>query len=461
MEDGNRTDAASTSKSHGGSIHLQSLKNEDTYEIAIPYEENSFEQQGFFTQNDQNFDEASSSAGPSPINNSYMVITNLRTQLQISLEKNSWLQKRIEDLEEERDFLRCQLDRFIFSTKSHGQEPGQSQYSNGYEPRRFTWRARREDERPAEQQKSNSQHFSSRPFIQRRPGPPTMTPPKSHVPSQLTSQLVSINALFNSAQSQSLLQGHGHGASAGGGGGGSGQRSSMSEMSGHGSVGPAEPLSLVGESGEYLEQDAYLDEEELISGEDVLSDVTINSNRPPVKRRRLYRAPRERQRGGTCLKWLVFLTTIPVVTIFPPRLHSERCCWRAAALQEDPPHVPAPEKHVEGLSDPRGGPQHGGLHHAHRRAAAGRPGEGGGGRGVRPVQGEAAGLRAAMLHGSGRGDAQQGAGAEEEQPAAAHLLQVQTLRGGGFCLWTSHPRAPTRWRRSRSSAASPSRTVSR
>lgn len=80
MEDGNRTDAASTSKSHGGSIHLQSmasplsfqiqlvnynqltecfvlgLKNEDTYEIAIPYEENSFEQQGFFTQNDQNFD---------------------------------------------------------------------------------------------------------------------------------------------------------------------------------------------------------------------------------------------------------------------------------------------------------------------------------------------------------------------------------------------------------------------
>lgn len=60
----------------------------------------------------------------------------------------------------------------------------------------------------------------------------------------------------------------------------------------------AEPLTLVGESGEYLEQDAYLEEEDLISGEDVLADVTINSNRPQMKRRRLYRAPRERQRGG-------------------------------------------------------------------------------------------------------------------------------------------------------------------
>ena len=136
-------------------------KNEDSYEITIPYEESNFEQQGFFNQSDQNFDgecqisaaqldrsayvqhmwppnlsrlsstEPPSTTGPSSVNNSYMVITNLRTQLQISVEKNSWLQKRIEDLEEERDFLRCQLDRFIFSTKSQGQEQSQSQYSNG------------------------------------------------------------------------------------------------------------------------------------------------------------------------------------------------------------------------------------------------------------------------------------------------------------------------------------------
>lgn len=57
-----------------------------------------------------------------------------------------------------------------------------------------------------------------------------------------------------------------------------------------------ESLSLLGESDEYLEQEGYLEEEELISGEDVMQD-TINSNRHQLKRRRVFRAPRERQRG--------------------------------------------------------------------------------------------------------------------------------------------------------------------
>ncbi|KAM6910083.1 coiled-coil domain-containing protein 106a [Xenentodon cancila] len=297
MEDGNRSDAASTSKSHGGSLHLQTPKNEDAYEIAIPYEESNFEQQGFFNQSDQNFEESPSTAGPSPVNNSYMVITNLRTQLQISLEKNSWLQKRIEDLEEERDFLRCQLDRFIFSTKSQAQEQNQSQYSNGYESRRFSWRARREEDRPAEQQKTDSQHFPPRQFIQRRPGPPTMVSSKNHVSSPLTTQLASMNALFNSTQSQSLLQGHSTpSTTAGGSGGNSGSatRSSINDMSVHNGPGRYS-LSLLGESDEYLEQDDFIEDEEMIPGEDVMSD-TINTSRHQLKRRRVFRAPRERQR---------------------------------------------------------------------------------------------------------------------------------------------------------------------
>ncbi|XP_075896996.1 coiled-coil domain-containing protein 106a isoform X1 [Nelusetta ayraudi] len=301
MEDGNRNDAASTSKSHAASLHLQTPKNEDTYEIAIPYEENNFEQQGFYNQSDQNFDDSTPPAGLSPVNNSFMVMTNLRTQLQISQEKNSWLLKRIEDLEEERDFLRCQLDRFIFSTKSQGHEQNQSQYSNGYEPRRFNWRVRREDDRPSEQQKTDSQHFPSRPFTHRRPGPPTMGPPKNHVSSPLSNQLATIHSLFNSAQTQTLLQSHSQGTcgtttSGSGGNSSSTARSSIGEMSGRNNVihGNKDSLSLL-ESEGYLEQDGYLEEEDVISGEDVLSD-TINSNRQQLKRRRVLRAPRERQR---------------------------------------------------------------------------------------------------------------------------------------------------------------------
>ncbi|KAI4882285.1 hypothetical protein NFI96_003249 [Prochilodus magdalenae] len=93
------------------------LKNEDGYEISIPFEDNNMGQPAFYNQNEHVFD-AEAAAGHGIPCNPYLLMSNLRAQLQIALEKNSWLQKRIEDLEEERDFLRCQLDRFISTTKS-------------------------------------------------------------------------------------------------------------------------------------------------------------------------------------------------------------------------------------------------------------------------------------------------------------------------------------------------------
>ncbi|XP_067094026.1 coiled-coil domain-containing protein 106a [Osmerus mordax] len=282
MEDGNLNDSAPTSKS---SHHLQTPKNEDAYEIAIPYEEDTFiqQQQSFFNQTETSFEEPPTPAAPPAVGSSYLLITNLRTQLQISLEKNSWLAKRIEDLEEERDFLRCQLDRFIFSTKTQGQ--GQGQYSNGYGSRRFTWKGRREGDRPAEQ-KSDSRPFASRQLLQRRPAPSSMAPPKNHTSSPIASQIASMSAMFSSGNSQALLQAH---SSAGDSGIGN-SRQSINDM-----TAAPDSLSLLGESDEFLEQDSYMDEEEMISGEDVMSQ-SMSSSLHSLKRRRIFQVPRERQR---------------------------------------------------------------------------------------------------------------------------------------------------------------------
>ncbi|XP_041738971.1 coiled-coil domain-containing protein 106 isoform X3 [Coregonus clupeaformis] len=87
----------------------------DEYEVSFPFEEN-LDRSAYLNQSEQILEESASEMPPhySP----FMLITNLRTHLCVSLEKNSWLQKRIEDLEEERNFLRCQLERFVSSMRT-------------------------------------------------------------------------------------------------------------------------------------------------------------------------------------------------------------------------------------------------------------------------------------------------------------------------------------------------------
>ncbi|XP_030640346.1 coiled-coil domain-containing protein 106a [Chanos chanos] len=267
-------DAETTTRKHSNSRELQTPKNEDAYEISIPFEENNFEQQGgFYNQNEQSFDGGDT---PAP-GSSYLLITNLRTQLQISLEKNSWLQKRIEDLEEERDFLRCQLDRFIFSTKS--------QESNGNDSRSFSWRRRRENERDSQsetQRSANRQSFPQRSAQQASSNAKAMSSGSGPISSQMSS-------MYGSSHSQPLL----------GGSGSSSNNRNMNDL--------PESLSLLGqeEEEEFLE-DSYLEEEEMMSGEDVMSDsMTLrnmgssgrtNSGHPGLKRRRVFRIARGRER---------------------------------------------------------------------------------------------------------------------------------------------------------------------
>ncbi|KAL7977507.1 hypothetical protein Chor_009456 [Crotalus horridus] len=95
-------------------------ENNETYELALPLDEPCQTESQTQTRQrlyyglsiPENFDEIPEIPAPS-----LTLVTNMKTQLHMALERNSWLQKRIEDLEEERDFLRCQLDKFISSAR--------------------------------------------------------------------------------------------------------------------------------------------------------------------------------------------------------------------------------------------------------------------------------------------------------------------------------------------------------
>ncbi|KAB1274750.1 Coiled-coil domain-containing protein 106 [Camelus dromedarius] len=99
-------------------------KDNETFEISIPFDETPhLDPQIFYSLSPSrgNFEEP-----PEPASPTVALMNGVRAQLHMALERNSWLQKRIEDLEEERDFLRCQLDKFISSARMDAGEGASS-----------------------------------------------------------------------------------------------------------------------------------------------------------------------------------------------------------------------------------------------------------------------------------------------------------------------------------------------
>lgn len=95
----------------GGGLYL------DSYEVSFPVEE-SIERPPAYHLGPRMVDEGMVQEPPPSHYSPFILVSNLRAHLYVALEKNGWLQKRIEELEEERNFLRCQLDRFIVSMRT-------------------------------------------------------------------------------------------------------------------------------------------------------------------------------------------------------------------------------------------------------------------------------------------------------------------------------------------------------
>lgn len=90
----------------------------DGYEVAFPLGDNVERPTPYHSnQGPHMMDEPMVQELPHSQYSPFILVSNLRAHLYVSLEKNTWLQKRIDELEEERNFLRCQLDRFIVSMR--------------------------------------------------------------------------------------------------------------------------------------------------------------------------------------------------------------------------------------------------------------------------------------------------------------------------------------------------------
>ncbi|XP_042639134.1 coiled-coil domain-containing protein 106 [Orycteropus afer afer] len=95
-------------------------KDDEAVGIPIPFEQTAhLDPQLFYSLSPSggNLEEPPEAASPA-----LALMSGVKAQLHMALERNSWLQKRIEDLEEERDFLRCQLDKFISSARMDAED---------------------------------------------------------------------------------------------------------------------------------------------------------------------------------------------------------------------------------------------------------------------------------------------------------------------------------------------------
>ncbi|XP_040045588.2 coiled-coil domain-containing protein 106 isoform X1 [Gasterosteus aculeatus] len=105
----------------GGGLYL------DAYEVSFPLEESMERPPAYHLNQGQQMDDPVVQEPPHSPYSPFILVSNLRAHLYVTLEKNAWLQKRIEELEEERNFLRCQLDRFIVSLRGPEEWCGDAQ----------------------------------------------------------------------------------------------------------------------------------------------------------------------------------------------------------------------------------------------------------------------------------------------------------------------------------------------
>uniref|UniRef100_A0A3B4TF90 Coiled-coil domain containing 106b n=1 Tax=Seriola dumerili TaxID=41447 RepID=A0A3B4TF90_SERDU len=120
---------SSSSSAGGGGLYL------DAYEVSFPLEESIERPPAYHLNQGQHMmDEPMVPELPHSQYSPFILVSNLRAHLYVALEKNAWLQKRIEELEEERNFLRCQLDRFIVSMRTPEEWCGDTQRSVKVQP---------------------------------------------------------------------------------------------------------------------------------------------------------------------------------------------------------------------------------------------------------------------------------------------------------------------------------------